>query len=148
MQRPHRRHDISDRIREFPNPHLPGRAGVRGVTTRDNRLLLNAIFWILRTETPWKDLSPDYDDWKNTHRRLCCWRHAGIWKQLLEFFISYPDFEWLMIDARHVKIHQHATGHTVETRIWDAQKVTQLKDTSCRGCAWYVCQNFYTTGKV
>ena len=24
MQRPHRRHDISDRIREFPNPHLPG----------------------------------------------------------------------------------------------------------------------------
>jgi hypothetical protein len=29
---------------------------------------------------------------------------------LLEKLISEPDFEWLMIDASHVKVHPHAAG--------------------------------------
>jgi hypothetical protein len=28
----------------------------------------------------------------------------------LEVLITDTDFEWLMIDASHVKVHQHATG--------------------------------------
>ena len=27
-----------------------------------------------RTGAPWRDLPPDYGDWKNTHRRFCRWR--------------------------------------------------------------------------
>ena len=30
--------------------------------------------------------------------------------ELLEELMSDPDFEWLMIDASHVKAHQHAAG--------------------------------------
>ena len=70
MVQAHRRHDISDRIWFLLEPHLPGRSGSWGGVAEDNRRFINAIFWILRTGAPWRDLSPDYVDWKNTHRRF------------------------------------------------------------------------------
>lgn len=106
----HRRHDISDRVWLLLEPLLPGRRGVWGGIAKDNRLFINAIFWILRTGAPWRDLPPDYGDWKNTHRRFCRWRDKGVWAQLLEALITEPDFEWLMIDATHAKVHPHAAG--------------------------------------
>ena len=106
----HRRHDISDRVWELLEPHLPGRRGSWGGVARDNRLFINAVFWILRTGAPWGDLPPDYSDWKNVHRRFCRWRDKGVWEKLLEILIDDPDYEWLMIDASHVKVHPHAAG--------------------------------------
>lgn len=110
MQSAHHRHDISDHVWSLLEPHLPGRAGVWGGIARDNRLFINAVFWILRTGAPWRDLPPDYGDWKNTHRRFCRWRDRGLWEKLLEQLIDKPDFEWLMIDASHIKVHPHAAG--------------------------------------
>ena len=110
MQAVHRRHDISDRVWELLEPHLPGRKGTHGVTACDNRSFLNAVFWILCTEAPWRELPPDYGDWKNTHRRFCRWRDAEVWEILLEILVAKPDFEWLMIDASHIKVHPHAVG--------------------------------------
>ncbi|WP_155399053.1 IS5 family transposase [Xenorhabdus bovienii] len=106
----HRRHDISDHIWSLLEPHLPGRKGAWGRVAYDNRLFINAVFWILRTGAPWRDLPPDYGDWKNTHRRFCRWRDKGVWEELLEELIFEPDFEWLMIDASHIKVHPHAAG--------------------------------------
>ena len=34
----------------------------------------------------------------------------GIWEKLLEILVDEPDFEWLMIDAGHCKVHPHAAG--------------------------------------
>ena len=48
----HRFHDISDSLWELLKPYLPGRKGAKGVAARDNRLLINAVFWILRTGSP------------------------------------------------------------------------------------------------
>lgn len=67
----HRRHDISDHIWNLLEPHLLGRKGAWGREAQDNRLFINAVFWILRIGSPWRDLPPDYGDWKNTHRRVC-----------------------------------------------------------------------------
>ncbi len=118
----HRRHDISDGLWEILKPHLPGREGVRGVTAKDNRLFINAVFWIMRTGAPWRDLPPDFGDWKNTHRRFCRWRDKGVWEKLLEILINEPDFEWLMIDASHIKVHHNGMGQKAAARIWGAQK--------------------------
>jgi transposase len=106
----HRRHDLSDDAWELLEAHLPGRKGVWGGVAKNNRLFINAVLWILRTGAPWRDLPPDYGDWKNTHRRFCRWRDKGIWEGLLERLIDAPDFEWLMIDASHAKVHPHAAG--------------------------------------
>jgi len=89
---------------------LPGRKGVWGGIDKDNRLFINAVFWILRTGAPWRDLPPDYGGWSNTHRRFIRWRDAGVWERLLDILIDEPDYEWLMIDASHCKVHPHAAG--------------------------------------
>ena len=49
MNASHRRHDISDEVGTVLEPHLPGRAGLWGGIANDNRLFLNAVFWMLRT---------------------------------------------------------------------------------------------------
>ena len=110
MNASHRRHDISDEVWTVLEPHLPGREGLWGGIAKDNRLFINAVFWILRTGAPWRDLPPDLGGWKNVHRRFCRWRDKGIWENLLDAVIDEPDYEWLMIDASHAKVHPHAAG--------------------------------------
>ena len=110
MAKENRRHDISDRMWELLEPHLPGRRGAWGRVAQDNRRFINAVIWILRTGAPWRDLPPEYGDWKNTHRRFCRWRDKGIWAKLFNMFVQDPDFEWLMIDASYIKVHPHGTG--------------------------------------
>ena len=110
MKPMHGRHDISDKVWALLEPHLPGREGAWGGVAKDNRLFINAVFWILRTGAPWRDLPPDLGGWSNTHRRFIRWRDAGIWEKLLDILIDDPDDEWLMIDASHCKVHPHAAG--------------------------------------
>lgn len=89
----YRRHDISDDTWTLVEPHLPGRKGVWGGIAQDNRLFINAVFWILRTGAPWRDLPPEYGGWSNTHRRFIRWRDKGIWENLLDVLIDAPDYE-------------------------------------------------------
>jgi len=147
MKLAHRRHDISDRVWKILEPHLPGRAGSWGGKAQDNRLFINAVFWILRTGAPWRDLPPDYGDWKNTHRRFCRWRDKGIWAALLEKLVVDTDFEWLIIDASHVKVHPHAAGAKGGN-----QDMARTKGGSTQRYIWpwmrMVCQSEYLLQKV
>ncbi len=110
MDATYHRHDISDHAWELLEPHLPGQKGQWGGIARDNRRFINGVFWILRTGAPWRDLPPDYGSWNNTHRRFIRWRDKGIWENLLDSLIDDPDYEWLMIDATHVKVHHDGMG--------------------------------------
>ena len=53
---------------------------------------------------------PDYGKWGSVHQRFIRWRRKGIWEKLLEILTDEPDYEWLMIDASHIKVHPQATG--------------------------------------
>jgi transposase len=143
----HRRHDISDRFWEKIKDYLPGGPGKVGRHADNNRLFLNAVFWILRTGAPWRDLPPDYGDWKNTHRRFCRWRDRKIWEDLLAAVIDEPDYEWLMIDASHIKVHPHGTGAKGGN-----QAVSRTKGGSTQSYIWpwmrMVCQSEYLLRKV
>ena len=44
------------------------------------------------------------------YQRFRRWRDKGIWEKLLEILVDEPDFEWLIIDASHCKVHPHAAG--------------------------------------
>ena len=127
----HRRHDISEKLWHKLEPLLPGQKGGWGSVAKDNRLFINAVFWILRTGAPWRDLPPDYGDWKNTHRRFCRWRDKGIWEILLEKLVDEPDYEWLMIDASHIKVHPHAAGAKGGN-----QDMSRTKGGSIQNCIW------------
>ena len=125
------RHDISDEVWALLEPYLPGRQGQWGGVAKDNRQFINAVFWILRTGAPWRDLPPSYADWKNTQRRFCRWRDKGIWEALLERLIDEPDYEWLMIDASPIKVHSHAAGAQGGN-----QAMGKIKGGSIRSCIW------------
>ena len=110
MANAYERHDISDESGAKMELLPPGRKGIRGGNARDNRQFINAVFWILRTGAPWRDLPPSYGDRKNTHRRFCRWRDRGVRENLLEELIDNSEFELLMIDAGHIKVHPHGSG--------------------------------------
>jgi transposase len=147
MTEAHRRHDISDHTWKLLEPHLPGKEGDWGGRARDNRQFINAVFWILRTGAPWRDLPPDYGGWKNTHRRFCRWRDKGIWESLLEHFANDPDYEWLMIDATYIKVHPHACG-----AVGGNQDMSRSKGGSTPRYIWpwmrMVCRSEYLLQKV
>ena len=106
----HRRHDISDRAWETIAPHLSGGPGKVGRPAADNRRFIKAVFWILRTGALWLDLPQDYGHRNTTAHRFGRWQKSGQWAKLLAAVSDDPDFEWLMIDASHVKVHLHGTG--------------------------------------
>ncbi len=117
------RHDLTDEQCAVLEPHLPGSSGKVGRPAIDNRRLINALQWISRTGAPWRDLPPDYGDWKNTHRRFSHWRDRGVWEKLLDELSHEADLEGLMIDASHCKVHPHAAGAKGGTRPWVKPKV-------------------------
>ena len=106
----HKRRDLSDSIREKPDPRLPGREGSRGGGARDNRRLVNAVFRIIRAGAPWRDPPPDFGGWSDTRRRFIRWRDNGVRERPPEIPIDDPDPAWLMIDTGHCGVHPHAAG--------------------------------------
>lgn len=77
---------------------------------KDNRLFINAVFWVFRTGAPWRDLPAAYGGWSNTHRRFLRWRNKEVWANVLAALVVDVDYKWLMIDASHIKVHPHAAG--------------------------------------
>jgi transposase len=110
MEADYHRHDISDEVWALLEPHLSGQRGQWGGVAKDNRLFINAVFWVLRTGAPWRDLPPDYGKWGTVHQRFRRWRDSGRWEKILELLIDNEDYVWLMIDASHVKCHPDASG--------------------------------------
>ena len=104
------RHDVSDRAWNILAPMLPGGPGKVDRPVQDNRRFINAVFRVLRTGAPWRDLPPDFGHWNTACIRCHRWRQKGVWAQLLEAVIDEPDLEWLMIDASYVKAHQHSAS--------------------------------------
>ena len=95
---------------ENPAPLLPGGPGKVGRPAQDNRRFSNAVFRVLRTGAPWRDLPPDYGHWNTPHNRFRRWQKNGAGAQLLATLAGDSDLEWLMIDGNYVKAHQHGTG--------------------------------------
>jgi transposase len=105
-----RRHEISDQAWDRIAGLLPGKPGDAGVTAKDNRLFLNAVFWIAKTGAPWRDLPPRFGPWNSVFQRFNRWSQKGVWRQIAEALSEDADLEWLMIDSTVVRAHQHAAG--------------------------------------
>ncbi len=100
------RDDQWERIKDL----LPGKASDRGVTAKDNRLFVEAVLWIARTGSPWRDLPPALGNWHATYTRFSRWGKKGVWQRVIKAVSNDVDLEALFIDSTVVRAHQHAAG--------------------------------------
>ena len=104
-----RRHAISDEDFDRITDLLPGQAGHPGVTAKDNRLFIDAVWWIAKTGAPWRDLPERFGPWNSVWKRFDRWAKRGVWQKVFEA-LQDPDLEWLILDSTVVRAHPCAAG--------------------------------------
>jgi transposase len=96
-------------------PLLPGKSGDPGRTAADNRLFVEAVLWIARTGTPWRDLPHEFGAWNSVYQRFARWSRRGVWHRVFAQLAQEADFEEVFIDSTIVRAHQHAAGAAKKT---------------------------------
>ena len=78
----------------------------------NHRVVLDGIFWIARTGSPWRDLPEEFGKWSSVYRQFRRWTLAGLWEQIMDALNESglgPD-GLQMIDSTVVRAHHQAVG--------------------------------------
>lgn len=102
------RFDLSDEEWAVIEPLLPKDG--RGPKRKDDRKVLNGIFYILRTGAPWRDLPERYGPYTTVYNRYNRWGERGVWKGIFDALAEDCEDSLIFIDASIVKAHRAASG--------------------------------------
>ncbi|TJV45097.1 MAG: IS5 family transposase [Mesorhizobium sp.] len=91
-------------------PHCLGKPIDPGRSGSDNRRFIEAMLWIVRTGSPWRDLPAFFGGWNTVFKRYRDWVKADVFVRLFEACSDQPDMEFAMVDATIVKVHRHGQG--------------------------------------
>ena len=105
-----RRFELSDETWASIAPNLPPERGRKARPATNNRRMVNAVLWVLRTGAPWRDLPEHYPPWKSVYTRFSRWSAQGIWRRVLLELTKTADTEGYSIDGTIVRAHQDAHG--------------------------------------
>ena len=81
----------------------------RGPKGREDKSFFEAIVWILRTGSPWRDLPEAFGKWSRIYRRFRRWALAGRW-ETLRHSLRRAESKLVLIDSAVIKAHPHAAG--------------------------------------
>jgi len=83
-----------------------------GRPPRNHRRVLDAIFWVMRTGAPWRDVPGEFGDWNAIFRQFRRWADSGIWDVILEALAGSGvcDATLQMVDATIIRAHHCAAG--------------------------------------
>ena len=81
-----------------------------GGTGADNRMFVEAVLWIARTGSPWRDLPAVFGKWNSVFVRFNRWSEGAVWHRIFAALADDPDFEYLILDSTIVRAHQHSAG--------------------------------------
>ena len=103
------RHRLSDGQWARIEHLLPGKPGDPGRSGDDNRLFVDAIVWMAKTGSPWRDLPPFFGKWNSVFQRFNRWCKASVFTAVMEH-LKDPDLGMLLLDSTIIRAHQHAAG--------------------------------------
>lgn len=103
--------DLTDAQWALVAPLLPEPASTGRPRQHDLRVILNAIFYVLRTGCPWRYLPKDLPPWPSVHYYFRKWRDDSTWTKLLHALRVKervrqgrdPEPSALIIDSQSVK---------------------------------------------
>ena len=91
----------------------PYRLGLKahpGRTGSDPSLFMEALFWIARTGSPWRDPPPGFGNLNTIYRRFRDWARAGIFERMSNDLSDQPDMDMARINGAIVKVHRAGQG--------------------------------------
>jgi transposase len=101
---------ITDHQWTLIEPHCLGKPTDPGRTGSEPRLFMEAVFWIARTGSPWRDLPEHFGKWNTVFKRFRDWVKHDVFKRIFDALSEEPDMEYAMIDGTIVKVHRHGQG--------------------------------------
>jgi transposase len=97
----------------------------RGRPPADHRRVLDAVFWIARTGSPWRDLPGELGRWASVYKQFLRWTRSGLWDVLLETLAesgAVPDS--VQIEGRRLgAIAQRARAFSLPT--WSSRRAAR-----------------------
>jgi transposase len=103
------RFDLTDTEWSIIARLLPGAKGKKNGRPRpDDRKVLNGIFFVLRTGTPWRDLPERDGPYTTVYSRFNRWGKAGIWLRIFEALAAKSLQSLQLIDSSIIRAHYDA----------------------------------------
>ena len=96
----------------FFEPFLHSIRGRGGRPATNHLLVLDAIFWIARTGSPWRDLPEEFGKWSSVYRQFRRWTLAGLWELVPDALNDNETSpgQVQMIDSTVIRAHHLAAG--------------------------------------
>jgi transposase len=91
---------------------------------KSEREFLEALLYLNRTGSPWRDLPAELGYWHAVYMRFRRWEDRGVWQRLWKNLQTEPFAEAreLFVDSTTVRAHPHAAGAPKKrgpNRLWD-----------------------------
>jgi len=128
--------DLTDPQWEAIRQHLEFENGYGNRRKHPIRLMVNAIFYLVKPGCPWRQLPKNFPNWKSVYsyyRRLC---HPGTWEKILDDWNRRTRLKSGRSPSPSYAIVDSQSGKTVyggEERGFDGGKKSQRSKTSYRG---------------
>lgn len=81
-----------------------------GRPPKDDKLMVEAMCYVLRTGIPWRDLSRDFGPWKSVYTRWRRWCRAGLWAWLFKKIAGRGFGRIRSMDTTCIKVHAHGAN--------------------------------------
>jgi transposase len=110
-----RRYELTDDEWAIIEPLIPPPAAT-GRPRRAPREMWNAVFWVLRSGAPWRDLPERYGPWESAYAHFNTCRRQGVFERVLEALQirldaeGHIDWDLWCVDGTSVRASKAAAG--------------------------------------